>query len=432
MELRYPLILDGATGTELQKRGFKGNMCAEAWTLEHPEAIVEIQKNYILAGSEVVYTPTFGANVFQLAGHGLSEQCYEMNRALAELSKQAVRETAEELKKQGRPPCLIAGDLSPTGQFLYPMGTAHFDQLIDAYRPQARALEDAGVDLFVVETMMTLSDARAAIFAIREVSDKAIMVSFSVAEDGRCVSGADILAALNIFQGMGAGAFGMNCSCGPKEMLTQIRRLGSYSYTPLLAKSNAGMPQIVDGRTVYNCPPEEYTSYLKEMAENGVMIFGGCCGTDEAHVGAIARTAKALTMHPPKAVKQAFLPAASNLNAYFLEPGTRCEAFYPADAELSDVLDDFDEDFDKDSPRLFGIELFAEGENAGGKAGSEAAQLAVFEEICNIVRDPLCIKCQDPDLLEKALRLYQGRALYEGSIPKDILDKLSRTYGLLY
>ncbi len=108
MELRYPLILDGATGTELQKRGFKGNMCAEAWTLEHPEAIVEIQKNYILAGSEVVYTPTFGANVFQLAGHGLSEQCYEMNRALAELSKQAVRETAEELKKQGRPPCLIA------------------------------------------------------------------------------------------------------------------------------------------------------------------------------------------------------------------------------------------------------------------------------------------------------------------------------------
>ncbi|MBR0130411.1 MAG: homocysteine S-methyltransferase family protein [Firmicutes bacterium] len=425
MELRYPLILDGATGTELQKRGYKGNVCAEKWTLEHPEAIVEIQKNYILAGSEVVYTPTFGANAFQLANHGLKNQCYEMNCQLAELSKRAVRETAQELEKLGRPPCLIAGDLSPTGQFLYPMGTTHFDELIEAYRPQAKALANAGVDLFVVETMMTLSDARAAIFAIREVSDKTIMVSFSVAEDGRCVSGADILAALNIFQGMGAGAFGMNCSCGPKEMLTQIRRLGRYSYTALLAKSNAGMPAIVDGKTVYNCPPGEYTSYLPEMAENGVMIFGGCCGTDETHIEAIAKTAKALTMHPPKAVKQAFLPAASNLNAYFLEPGTRCEAFYPADRELSDILDEFDEDFDKENPRLFGIEL-----SSDVTTGDE--QLKVFEEICNIVRDPLCIKCDDPVLLEKALRLYQGRSLYEGNIPKETLEKLSRVYGLIY
>ena len=128
MELKYPLILDGATGTELQKCGYTNDVCAEAWTLEHPDAIVEIQKNYILAGTQMVYTPTFGANWFQLKNHGLQDRCYEMNRQLAALSARAVAETAEELKKQGRQPALIAGDISPTGQFLYPLGTAHCER----------------------------------------------------------------------------------------------------------------------------------------------------------------------------------------------------------------------------------------------------------------------------------------------------------------
>ncbi len=427
MELKYPLILDGATGTELQKRGYTNDVCAEAWTLEHPDAIVEIQKNYILAGTQMVYTPTFGANWFQLKNHGLQDRCYEMNRQLAALSARAAAETAEELKKQGRQPALIAGDISPTGQFLYPLGTAHFEDLVEAYRPQVRALEDSGVDMFVVETMMTAADARAAIFAIREISDKTIMVSFSVSEDGRCVSGADILALLNVFQGMGVGAFGMNCSCGPKEMLTQIKRLGNYSWTPLVAKANAGLPQIVAGKTVYNCPPEEYVSYLPEMAENGVMIFGGCCGTDEHHIEAIARTANALAMHPPKAEKKLYLPAASNLFAFYLDPGTRCSRFYPADGDLQEVFDDFDEDFDQDVPRLFGIEL-----KDGPDAPAEEDQLRFFEDVCNVVRDPLCIRCSSPALLDKALRLYQGRALYEGDIDREILEKFSRTYGLIY
>ena len=157
MELSFPLILDGATGTELQKRGFTGGGCAEAWTLEHPEAIREIQRGYVDAGSRVLYSPTFGANSTKLEAHGVFNRVEDFNLRLASLS----RETAD-----GR--AWVAGDIAPTGLFLYPLGDTRFDELLEIYTEQAAALEKAGVDLFVIETMMTLSDARAAVDVYRE------------------------------------------------------------------------------------------------------------------------------------------------------------------------------------------------------------------------------------------------------------------------
>ena len=213
MELRFPLILDGATGTELQKRGYTGDVCAEQWTLDHPEAIIDIQRGYVAAGSQVVYTPTFGANRRKLEESGLFNCTADYNRRLAELSAQAV---------QGK--ALRAGDMSPTGAFLAPLGDVSFEELVDIYTEQAAGLERAGVDLFVIETMMTLSDARAAVLAVRSVSDKPIFVTFTCDENGRSVSGTDITAALVVLQGMGIDAFGLNCSTGPDKMLVQLRR----------------------------------------------------------------------------------------------------------------------------------------------------------------------------------------------------------------
>lgn len=191
MELRFPLILDGATGTELQKRGYTGDVCAEQWTLDHPDAIIDIQRGYVAAGSQVVYTPTFGANRRKLEESGLFNCTADYNRRLAELSAQAV---------QGK--ALRAGDMSPTGAFLAPLGDVSFEELVDIYTEQAAGLERAGVDLFVIETMMTLSDARAAVLAVRSVSDKPIFVTFTCDENGRSVSGTDITAALVVLQGM--------------------------------------------------------------------------------------------------------------------------------------------------------------------------------------------------------------------------------------
>ena len=223
MEIRFPLILDGATGTELQKRGYGGDVSAEQWTLEHPDVIVGIQRGYVAAGSQVLYTPTFGANRQKLEERSIFNQTADYNRRLAALSREAAGGKA-----------WIAGDLAPTGLFLAPLGEASFEDLVDIYTEQAAGLEAAGVDLYVIETMMTLSDARAAVLAVRSVSDKPIFVSFTCDESGRSLSGTDVTAALTVLQGMGISAFGLNCSTGPEQMLVQLRRLREYARVPLI------------------------------------------------------------------------------------------------------------------------------------------------------------------------------------------------------
>ena len=277
MEMRFPLILDGATGTQLQKRGYQGDVSAEQWVLDHLDSIQDIQRRYVQAGSQIVYAPTFGANRQKLEARGIFNQTAEYNRRLTALSQQAV---------EGR--AWVAGDISPTGLFLSPLGEASFEELVDIYAEQAAGLEQAGVDLFVVETMMTLADARAAVLAIRSVSDKPIFVTFTCDESGRCLSGTDVAAALVVLQGMGVSAFGLNCSTGA-QMLPQLRRLRAYARVPLIAKPSAGLPVMVDGRAVYDCPPEAFAACVPAMLDSGVMIFGGCCGTTAAHIAALHR-----------------------------------------------------------------------------------------------------------------------------------------------
>ena len=234
MEMQFPVILDGATGTELQKRGFTGDMSAEQWVLEHPESILEIQRKYVASGSNVLYAPTFGGNRQKLEERGIFNRTEEMNKALAQLSKQAADRKA-----------WVAGDIAPTGRFLAPLGDASFEELVDIYTEQAAGLEQAGVDLYVIETMMTLTDARAAVLAIRSMSKKPILVSFTCDESGKILSGTDVVAALSVMEGMGVSAFGLNCSAGPEQMLPQLQRLHKYARVPLIAKPNAGMPEIV-------------------------------------------------------------------------------------------------------------------------------------------------------------------------------------------
>ena len=274
--LSTPILLDGATGTQLQQRGMPQGVCTETWVLEHPEALLDLQRAYVEAGSQVLMAPTFGANRANLAHHGITGKTAELNRALVALSKQAAGGRA-----------LVAADLSPTGLFIPPFGETPFDELVDIYVEQARACEEAGADLFVVETTMTMPEARAAVLAVKSVSDKPVWVTFTCDENGRTLSGTDVLAALIVMQGLGVSAFGLNCSTGPETMLEQLERLTPYATVPLIAKPNAGLPETEDGRTVYRCPPEEFVRYVDKMAAAGVRIFGGCCGTTPEHIAAL-------------------------------------------------------------------------------------------------------------------------------------------------
>ena len=404
MELRFPLILDGATGTELQKRGYTGDISSEQWTLEHPEAIVDIQKGYVTAGSQVLYTPTFGANRRKLEEHGIFNRTADYNRRLAALSEQAARGKA-----------LRAGDLSPTGAFLAPLGDVAFEELVDIYTEQAAGLEQAGVDLFVIETMMTLSDARAAVLAVRSVSQKPIFVTFTCDENGRSISGTDVTAALVVLQGMGIDAFGLNCSAGPEQMLAQLRRLREYARVPLIAKPNAGMPQIVDGKAVYDCTPEEFTAWIPEMLAAGVAVFGGCCGTTAAHIAALRRALEGAAIVPPAPLHTAELPTATEKLPCPLPADVRWRAVTVLTGDAEDALTAA---LENDDPVL------------ALRIGSwdDVQALADYQYM---LTKPVCLACDDAELLEAALRVYQGRALYDGALAENALLPLCDKYGLL-
>ena len=264
--------------------------------------------------------------------------------------------------------------------------------------------------------MMTLSDARAAVLAVRSVSDKPIFVTFTCDENGHSLSGTDVTAALTVLQGMGIDAFGLNCSAGPAEMLPQLQRLREYARVPLIAKPNAGMPEIVDGKAVYSCTPEQFVALIPEFLDAGVAVFGGCCGTTAEHIAALQAALKNAEIKAPAPLHSDLLPASTE----------KLPAYLPADAHhgrvltvTADLEDDLADALESDDVMV-------------------AVRLATWEDVelladCQyMLTKPLCILCDDAEVLEAALRAYQGRPLYEGALPKSVLAPLAAKYGVLY
>ncbi|MDO5138393.1 MAG: homocysteine S-methyltransferase family protein [Oscillospiraceae bacterium] len=405
MEVYLPLILDGATGTELQKVGFTGEVCAEQWLLDNPEAIIELQKRYIAAGSNVVYTPTFGGNMIKLEENGIFNRTAEYNRRLAGLSQEAAEGKA-----------LVAGDIAPTGLFVTPLGYATFDDLLKAYEEQVKGLEEAGVDLYVIETMMTLSDARAAITAVKKYSSKPVIVSFTCDENGKTLTGGDVEAALVIMQSMGANVFGLNCSVGPKDMVGSLKKLSRYAEIPLAAKPNAGKPEMVNGKTVYNCEPTEFEECIPLYAECGVQLFGGCCGTDERYISTIRTSLGGLDLIAPDPKVKDKIICATEKHVFEIDPSEPCGNILEVNKDLPEAIET-----ENESPSSFiSVRL------------NSLADAELLTDNMYSMEKPLCIVCDDPKVLEKMLKSYQGRALYEGNIDRDTLEGLSKKYGLIY
>lgn len=411
MELYFPIILDGANGTELQKRGYDGSVCAESWVIEHPEVMQEIQRGYIEAGSRVIYAPTFGANRVKLEENGIYNQVAQYNRELVRIS----REVADEAAAMGRSPVLVAGDIATTGKFLAPLGDISFDELYDIYLEQVTALEDAGVDMYVIETIMTVPDARAALLAVRAVSNKPVLVSFTCDENGRTLTGTDVQAACVILQGMGVDAFGLNCSVGPEDLLKQIQRLHRVAEVPLAAKPNAGLPKTVDGKTVYDCPPEEFTRYTGDFAAAGVGLFGGCCGTDASHIRAISNAVAGAAFRKPEPDMKEGILCATEKDVFVIPRGSEISSVISCGADLEDDI----RKANKSDDVVMAVSIL------------EEADLDEFEAAQYAVRKPLCIVCDDLSLLEEALMLYQGRALYAGKLTYEQLKPLIYKYGLI-
>lgn len=402
MNITFPLILDGAMGTQLIKRGLPKGSCPEKWILENPDAVREIQRAYVEAGSQVLYSPTFGANSAMLEKHGIFNKVKDYNSALVRISREAAGGKA-----------LVAGDISSIGALLYPLGDMSFEDIYEVYLEQAQALNDAGVDLFVIETMSSVPEARAAVLAVKSVSEKPVFVSFSCDEKGRSMMGSDICAALQIMQGMGVDAFGMNCSLGPAELVGHMARLYELSEIPLIAKPNAGLPCEDGGKTSYSVDASEFAGFVSGLAEAGASIFGGCCGTDESYIAGIRQALRCTGIKAPAPLHPELLPCATEKDCFLLEPSAACETVLACDAELEDNI------YDLEEGELFGIEI------------TSSEDVAAFSDVQYAIKNPLCLVCDDAALLEKALRAYQGRALYDGCLSDEELIPLVEKYGLI-
>ena len=392
MDNMQPILLDGAMGTQLQSRGLPAGVCAEIWLLEHPEAAQEVYADYAAAGSQIVIAATFRANPAALAAYQAQDRAGELNRRMVSLARASVPENVQ-----------IAGDISPTGWLCQPLGEYRFEEIVDCYRVQAAALEEAGVDCLLIETQMALSDIRAAILAVREVSQKPILVSVSVNPNGKTLYGCDAAAAMVTVQSMGVSAFGFNCSSGPETMAQQVLRVAPYARVPMIFEPNAGMPQTINGETVYDCPAEAYTEPVSALYDAGVRYFGGCCGSTPVHIAALRDALGQLE-------QRAFIPASEEYLAsereVFPIPEQPLKVLHCAEVEDS-------------TDETFAIAL------------TEASELQELQEMISELEGPLCLHCADATLLEQALRCYQGRAAYVGGgIEPEQLAALQARYGL--
>ena len=392
-----PLLLDGSTGVQLSNAGMPEGACTEKWALEHPDVIKNIQRSYVSAGSQAVYAPTFCANRAKLGDYGLADQVGEMNRALVALSREAVG-----------PDILVGGDMTSLGLFLKPFGEASFQEFVSVYQEQAEALEQAGVDFFIAETLMSLAEARAAVIGIRRVSEKPVFVTITCDENGRMLSGTPAATALVILQNMNIDAFGLNCSVGPDAMVPVARTLAPYAQIPLIIKPNAGLPEIENGHTVFRLSPEDFAAHTGDFADCGVRIFGGCCGTDRRHIEALAQALKTV---PDQ------IAAASDSGLYC---ATERELF-PVDADT-----DFGENIEA-SEFLADDLMDAEDSDAAGiwVHIPDEEGLSAFEENQFQIKKPLLLSAETPELLCSAFCVYQGRAACR---EEDWLEELA-TFG---
>lgn len=272
-----PILLDGATGSNLMKTGMPRGVCTESWVAEHPETILELQRAYAKAGSQIVYAPTFSANRHSLARHGMEGRVEELNRKLVQISKQV----------EG---VLVAGDMTTTGVPMEPLGNMSYNELFDIYAEQAKALSEAGADLIVVETMLGVDETAAALEAIQSVCSLPVLCSVSIQADGGLYFGGSCYDAVTTLEALGASAVGINCSLGPEQLPAIVRNMKELIQIPLLVKPNAGMPTISDqGEAVYPMDPESFANHMMTLLDAGANLIGGCCGTSPAYIAAVKK-----------------------------------------------------------------------------------------------------------------------------------------------
>ncbi|HKM35278.1 MAG TPA: homocysteine S-methyltransferase family protein [Lachnospiraceae bacterium] len=426
------IYLDGAIGSNLMIGGMPAGVCPEKWILEHPDVLIKLQSAYVEAGSNIILAPTFTANRVKLSEYGLQDQINEITLELVNLTRKAVGNKA-----------YIAGDITMTGCSLSPIGNMDFEELVEIYKEQIRALLKAGVDMLFIETMMSLQETRAALIAAKESCDIPVLCSLTFEADGRTLYGTDAKTAAIVLSSLGADAVGVNCSTGPADMIDIVKCMAEVVDIPIIAKPNAGLPQVDrEGQTCYSIGPVQFANEMILLKEAGASLLGGCCGSNPDY---IQKCVNRIGMKRSYLIKKKYSiryltserqTLAFGLHDHFFVIGERINPTGKKKLQESlkegnmEIVKDFAEEQEACGAKILDI-------NVGmGGIDEKAVMLKVIEEVSTVTNLPLSIDSSNIAVIEEALRRYPGRALVNSvSYEKEKFDKLLpivKKYGAMF
>ena len=406
---RERLFWDGGTGSLLQERGLKAGELPETWNLTHPEDVTAVAEGYFRAGSDIVNTNTFGANALKYPNSD------EHPEYLREIIEAGVKHVKEARRRAGREnDAYVALDIGPSGKLLAPMGDLPFERAVELFGEVARIGTEAGADLILIETMSDSYEAKAAVLGAMENSDLPVLVTLVYDGSGKLLTGGTVVSTTAMLEGLGVTALGVNCGLGPDQMLPLAQDLMKYSSLPVIVNPNAGLPRSENGVTVYDVGPEEFAASMRKIAECGVHVLGGCCGTTPAHIEAMIRTCRKIPITPPTKKEDTFVTSFSQAVEIGKKPVMIGERINPTgkkrfqqalrDADIDYILTQAIEQEDSGAQIL--------DVNVGLPGINEPEMMKnVVTRIQGITGLPLQIDASDPAALEAGLRYYNGKPM---------------------
>lgn len=403
------VFFDGAMGTLLQEKGLKLGELPELINLKKPEVVLEIHQGYLAAGAQIITTNTFGANDLKLKNTGFSVE--EVVDAGVSLARQAANGHQ----------ALVALDIGPLGELLEPMGTLKFETAYQHFKKQIVQGQKSGVDLIIIETMADLYEVKAAVLAAKENSNLPVFCTMSFEDNLRTFTGCSIESMVMVLQGLGVAALGVNCSLGPQQLEPVVERLAALTNLPIIVQANAGLPKVEQGETAFDLTPEEFAAYGRRFAERGVKILGGCCGTTFQHIQVLVAQTKDVVV--PQ-LNNPYLPGVCTpLKPVILDSvqvvGERINPTGKKAFQAALRNKDFDYVLRE---ALRQVEAGADilDVNVGlPEIDEEQTMVQVIKEIQAILDVPLQIDSSDPQVIESALRVYNGKAIVNSVTGED-------------